>query len=498
MKTIVNKVILLVLSILFIWIFSMSFIYDSNVHYSQNKIISLLFALLFLGIWYIFYKILLKKNIIISKKKKILLFMLYIVIITIIQIIVIKFLEVKPYSDPGIIYDNVLYFIKNGNRTNVLHKEYFQLFPNNILIFIIGVLFSKIGSIFGLQVLTSLYITNAIFIDLALIILMLTINKIYDFKLTLLAMFISLFFLPIYFYAPIYYSDTMSLFIPISFVYLYTCFKTSMGAKKNLILMTFGFLLFLGVQIKITSIIIFIAILFDYILNLDKIKNIISITIPITTFIILTILFNITIVKNPIFDFKQNDWGKYPYTHWIMMGVEDIDANNSFRNAYGGYSFRDYKLTDSFNTGSEAVKFHLEEYSSRVKKMGFFGYLNYLTKKAVNAWSDGTYFTDIALKVNSLHRKELVYNFLFVDHKYFYINFCQGFQFAFFIILIIGSIKQFNKKTNHINYLKLSIIGLLLFFLIWENRSRYLYNYIPIFILIIAEFYYNLMLNKNK
>ena len=38
---------------------------------------------------------------------------------------------------------------------------------------------------------------------------------------------------------------------------------------------------------------------------------------------------------------------------------------------------------------------------------------------------------------------------------------------------------------------KLAIVGLVIFFLLWENRSRYIFNYIPIFILIIVEFYNN-------
>ena len=34
------------------------------------------------------------------------------------------------------------------------------------------------------------------------------------------------------------------------------------------------------------------------------------------------------------------------------------------------------------------------------------------------------------------------------------------------------------------NILKLSIIGIILFIVIFEGRSRYLYNYIPIFIIL--------------
>ena len=59
------------------------------------------------------------------------------------------------------------------------------------------------------------------------------------------------------------------------------------------------------------------------------------------------------------------------------------------------------------------------------------------------------------------------------------------------VIIIIGSILKLSKKSE-IDYLRLSLIGLFIFFLLWENRSRYIFNYIPIFILIIVDFYNNL------
>jgi len=51
------------------------------------------------------------------------------------------------------------------------------------------------------------------------------------------------------------------------------------------------------------------------------------------------------------------------------------------------------------------------------------------------------------------------------------------------IISILYSIKHSEKKEI-LNIGRLSMFGLLLFLLMWETRSRYMLNYIPIYILI--------------
>ena len=83
-----------------------------------------------------------------------------------------------------------------------------------------------------------------------------------DRKSAVFGLILSFSFLPLFLYTPIIYSDTLSLFIPILFVYLYLNIdKEKVLTKKNIILFALvGILLFFGKEIKITSLIIFIAI----------------------------------------------------------------------------------------------------------------------------------------------------------------------------------------------------------------------------------------------
>ena len=231
-------------------------------------------------------------------------------------------------------------------------------------------------------------------------------------------------------------------------------------------------------------------------------KFVLSAFIICSSFALCSVTFKLLVINNSSFAFVQTGYGSYPYTHWLMMGVEDIDVDNSERNSVGGYSSSDYALTSSYKTGKDAIRFNLEEYANRIKKMGVIGYFNYLTKKGVNTWSDGLYFSDIKLSLNSRHTDSKLYQFFLVDQstRYVLVYFSQGVQFAFLILLIGGSLI----KKEEIDYVRLSLFGIMLFLLFWENRSRYLLNFIPLFILVIIEFYQNIVnlkyigLVKNK
>ena len=80
----------------------------------------------------------------------------------------------------------------------------------------------------------------------------------------------------------------------------------------------------------------------------------------------------------------------------------------------------------------------------------------------------------------------------------YYLYFAQGIQFAFVMCLLITAYKAIVSKNYENTYIRIAIFGVLIFLLLWENRSRYLLNYIPIFIVIIIEFFYNLKLTNSK
>ncbi len=495
MSKIANYFIQIVTFLLFIIIFFFSFGYDSNVYYHDNVFLSLIFAMITLIIWTVIYWIIYKKLKIPSKKQEIIFLVIYFIFVSLLQIVILKQLSVMPSWDFGMVFSNAKAFVYNGVREINVYPEYFQFFPNNILLFTLEVIFIKIGSLLHIKAIYSVYVMNIIFIDLALLFLYLTIKKINNSKNAMFGLITTFFFLPLFLYTPIIYSDTMTLFIPIGFGYLFSIKDDKkIFSKKNIIIfILIGLLLFLGKELKITSLIIFIALVIGYFLTKFKLIKVVNIGISLVVLIICELIFKVTIVNNSKFQFSINDYGSVPVTHWVMMGVEDIDSDNTGRNSYGGYNENDYKLTESFKSGKDAIKFNLIEAKNRINKMGPKGYANYLIKKSVNTWTDGYYFSNVKLSLNSNHQNSFLYQLLITNLKSSVIfrAITQGTQYAFIIILLVSCIFRV-KQNKDFDYLKLTIIGLVIFFLLWENRSRYIFNYIPVFILIIVDFYNSL------
>lgn len=80
--------------------------------------------------------------------------------------------------------------------------------------------------------------------------------------------------------------------------------------------------------------------------------------------------------------------------------------------------------------------------------MGFIGYSNYLVHKAVNTWTDGYYFSNVALSINPRHKNSKLYRLLLENESTtkMFRALTQGVQYALIIIIISGCIFKIKKK----------------------------------------------------
>lgn len=489
----IYKVVLILTLFIFLNIFIYSFFSPSNVYYSENNFISLTITAIMFIILYFIYKKLIYNKTNIGKKKEILIVIPIFIIILLIQLFVLNNLSVIPSWDFGVIFREAESYVLTGTRNVLWYPSYFEFYPNNMLLFAMLVKVLKVGSYFGISFMHSAWIMNVVFITLSYVMLYFTLRKKFGNRVAIFGLLISLLFVAPFLYSSIFYSDTLSMFVGISFIFLYYIldFEHKVSIKNVIVFIIFGILLFYGKSIKITSIIPFIAIMIAFVLDQNKRKVLINLFFTCLVFLILSSAFKIMVVDNTRFAFKEGTYGSFPYTHWVMMGIEDIDRDNSGRNSYGGYNPEDYNYTLSFENGKEASKHNIEEIKNRIKKMGFMGYYNYLCKKAVNTWTDGLFFADVKLQKDNIHKDEKIYNAIFNNstNKNALIYFSQGVEYLFLISLMIGSVIKLFRNNRDFDVVRLSIIGICFFLLIWENRSRYLLNFVPLFIYIICELY---------
>ena len=457
--------------------------------YDINSLIFAPISIIIIFIWYFIYKVVNKKFNKLTNKKKIILICSTFIFIIIIEILIILFLDVPLGWDFEVVYQQAKSYVLNHAHLNsggVPH--YFQYFPNNIPIFIVLVIVFKFFQIFGMNdFLLVGEIFNAILILLTIIFTYLFIKKSYGEAKAYFSLLIFLFFIPLFLYIPVFYSDTFSiLFVPL-ILYTSAFFNSSNKKYRIISYLCFGIFSFIGCKMKMTVIFIPLAIIFAQMLKANYKCFLILLSSLVLSFLVLGSFYNYFVLEKDIFYAKYDNYGAIPYTHWVMMGIEDGEVKD--HNSYGGYNGDDYEKTESFKTGRDSMKYHIKEIKRRINKWGFIGYANYLTNKAVNAWGDGNYYAAIKLnwqnKYNANNFQKIISG---SDNNHYMIYFNSSVSFAFLILLVMSFLWALIKKDNNLLVIQLSISMIFVFLLLWENRSRYLYNYIPIFNIVIVYY----------
>ena len=379
--------------------------------------------------------------------------------------------------------------------TDTPDLSYFATCPNNIFIYLILKTFYKV--VFALSGSTSVYyaiILNICFIYIGVLFTYLIANKLWGAHIGLLTAVVCFFFAPFYTYTSQYYTDTFALPFVVIPIYLYLCAVTS---KKPAIAYTLyasaGILLALGYKLKGSVAIILAAILIHLILSQKILAFLKATAVMLAAFVVIFFSFN-TIAEPRVVSAELRNENARPFTHYVMMGLSGD----------GGWNDEDPAFTDSIHGAKEKKQANIAEIKKRISEFGFAGLMNHLTNKAVhNTWGDGTYLlfgegrtyleTNSKLwyflspKDNPVHREDC-YNVF-----YYY---SQGFHLALLTLLMLSLVLGIkNGKIDATLLCKLAVYGLpqifdnglFLFLLIWETRSRYIYSFTPLLLLIATD-----------
>ena len=367
----------------------------------------------------------------------------------------------------------------NGEQ---LADNYFAIYPNNIFILLIFKIFYKvIFAITGSTDIIYIMLLNAVIIFVGIIFMYLISVKLWGPHIGLLTGIVCLFFAPFYVYVAYYYTDTFSLpFITIA-IYLYLC---AIDSKKKigryLLLIGSGFIIALGFKLKATIVILLVAVIIHLFLS-QKLRTALKYTgVIAASFIVMFFSYNIVVDQLHIVSEEEAYEKQMPYVHWIMMGL----------NGNGGYNADDVLYTQSFPNIEEKTAADLSVIKQRLSDYGFNGFINHLTNKAVhNTWGDGTYYIFGEGKTVPETNSKL-WEFVLSTGKYYNIfyYYCQGFHLAILTLLMISLLIGIKKGiVNGTLLFKIAIYGLFLFLLIWETRSRYVFGFAPLLLLISVD-----------
>lgn len=278
----------------------------------------------------------------------------------------------------------------------------------------------------------------------------------------------------LYVYSCVFYTDTLSMPILLGAVYFALCAVKSTG-KRSTALYILGAALCTSVGYYIKGNVGIIAVaLFIYFAFKINYKRVLALVVA-TAVSFMLVGNAISSAMKAVGAVNDESIEKYsfPMVHWVMMGL----------NGRGGYNDEDFLYTFGIDGVEEKKEADILRIKERIEEYGFGGFLAHLGKKIQYTWYGGTYQSTVQF---AFAEQDLFTDFF--SKSYVYFTWCFLFQATMILLMLFSFIGGFiRKKTDRISAIRLMELGLFLFLLIWETRSRYMLNMLPLYFIIAAD-----------
>lgn len=283
------------------------------------------------------------------------------------------------------------------------------------------------------------------------------------------------------------YSDSVGLFFPMTIVWLYI---RKPEKQKYAILKWFFIALisYMGYKVKPQILIITIAIVvvhcFIVLRKRRKFeKGIIKKSIAFLAGFFCSVM--LVSLATGSLGMELNEEKAFGLPHFFMMGMNE--------EAMGVWDEGDVNFSASFNTVDKRNKEDLKEAERRIKEMGAVGVIKHFCRKTLTNYNDGTfawgyegtfYMSVLPEKNNTISPllRNIYYNRSCIG-KYYPV-WCNVMQMVWISMLLLSVFSAFIPKKREVAVLMLAIIGLTIFELLFEARARYLFTYVPIYIIL--------------
>ena len=173
---------------------------------------------------------------------------------------------------------------------------------------------------------------------------------------------------------------------------------------------------------------------------------------------------------------------RFNITHYAMLGWNPESK--------GVFTIKDENFSGKYEKIKDREKANLEELKRRITEMGLGGVINQIARKILTNYNDGTFsgvatFVYIRKEYNiegiNKELSEFVKNIYYENGKYNMI-YTQIMQCLWIGILIFNMFSYNDGKSTKISIVILGIIGLFIFEILFEARSRYIFIYVPLYI----------------
>lgn len=322
-------------------------------------------------------------------------------------------------------------------------------------------------------------ILNTLALNLSILLTVLTSRKLFGSRRAIFTLILCALFSPFFTYTPYFYTDSLSIPFATGCVCAFvSAVQNENNKKKAGLFLLSGALCCIGFLIK-GSVAILLPAALIWLLLKNGVKRALKQGVAlILGFAVLFGAYTAAIKSIDLIPEEMSRRHQFPLTHWMMVGTNDL----------GAYSPQEREYTRAYPSKEEKVQANLDKIGERLSEKGFFGTVLHLGIKAVWTWQDGTYY--IANYLENYQQYTLLHSMILYDGdlRLFYYAICCGFQlFLLLLMAYSGFTAKKNREVATTTFLRIAVIGLALFLLIWETNARYLFNFTPLFLLLAAD-----------
>lgn len=375
---------------------------------------------------------------------------------------------------PGVQFDSLkpidtaMYLLNGGNIKNSVFYDYLARNPHNLPITLYVFCIFKVLRIVGIPqscYLIILQLLNLLLIDSSLLAAYRFLKNRMGLQSSIGFLMLCIFNPLMYYYPTFFYTQVLS--FPI-FVFLILLFFKILetGHKKALICYgaLFGITLFFGWKIRFLTLITLIAAsmyLFFYKGSYKKASK-----AWITLLLSLVVAFSCcTLLQEAVvrhYSLTLESEKAMPIQHFIMMGVGEN----------GIYNYEDEDFTMSFATKEERIAENTAVIKQRLSDLKLKGLIRLFGKKLSITWSDG--YDDYASNLLYTKNYTAVNDWLCGEHAVFLTGYLHIYHCMLSFLVFLCAVQILRKKLPAFSYvIAITILGGMLFHLIWEAGEAY-------------------------
>ncbi|MCU5377575.1 glycosyltransferase family 39 protein [Bacillus cereus] len=478
-KKIVNRAYPIIVMTVFLAIFSMivskffipktilmsgEFPYPTE-EYTPKKVGAVIAAtLLLFALFFMYYKWVINTM---KKTYTNIMIALGIIIILTMEIIITSIAFNPVVGDYAILKEGIVSVFKGDNH--FLEMGQLLFYPYNTHIVLLGGYFAKlVGSVdVAIKILPIVCITGSIILNVLIV------RKITNFKVAHISIVLSVLNIFIYWQAPVFYTHTLVILFISATMYTYLCLKTAETKRMKIILwILLGVFAACTYIIRPTALAVALAILIENILKFRKEYSVKVLSSVLFCLILIVSFKGITTKLNLSTD---NEIEKIPYTHWVQMGLN--------KDTYGVWNQAD---TDYINDENIKNTKDLDEHNKKVivqrfNELGVMGYVHHLNEKITREWVSsqfsmyriGEWFEQKNDKITNYVSNYSTTNYKIVT-VYSYV--IKLFVYVAVIAAVILYTKKDENESEVIRIAMISTLGVFTFLLLWETAPHYTYE----------------------